>query len=751
MRYINKSCRDFVLACACLSLAMGAASCEKDTSIPDEEVVDLCPDDPNKTRPGICGCGIPDVLNAITGLYTCKTDIVDFCPNDPHKTAPGICGCGIADTKGPDGIALCLTQNIDLCPNDPLKTLPGICGCGVADDANDGSGIPPCLKEKFDLCPNSPDKTAPGVCGCDVPDTLDPDTGIPLCVVNSIDFCPNDPDKKKPGVCGCGVPDIDTDGDGVLDCIDACPNDPQKNDPGTCGCGTPDSPENLVDDDSDGVPNCNDACPNTPYKKDDDGCTCSEVVAALGGKMGCATMIADAKTFVALRDAWNAGDLEVSAMQAFALVNDINLGDAIADDPSKWVGWGTEEKPFSAIFIGNFHAISAATEDGSAHIQLTIGDAERDDIALFGHTQDANIREISLYLSLVGHSNVAPLAAHATKTTFSDITAVGKVTAQSNAAGIVAQAETSSFAHISSQGNVTAIDDNAACLIAQANNVQISKARALCRATGGTHAAGAVSHLSKTSKIVDLYAEATVTGNAYSSGMIAKATAHSSILNSYTMSQVTCNEAPCALVASAIDEYVTIKNVYALGNIVDNRNLSDDIAPASGPDGANSPSQKDGGDNIGDGNGSGGSNGLGDGNESNGGGGGGGETPDPDDPTKEPDKVAETPIAMIVASFGSADAVISSTYYWSDPNIVPTPEISNMPGVVEPTPFAFTRLRPYTSDMRYLLDLLNDTMICNGDYCTIDANPCISWTAGPFTLTSVAGSIMTVNVPQLRF
>ena len=53
--------------------------------------------------------------------------------------------------------------------------------------------------------------------------------------------------------------------------------------------------------------------------------------------------------------------------------------------------------------------------------------------------------------------------------------------------------------------------------------------------------------------------------------------------------------------------------------------------------------------------------------------------------------------------------------------------------------------------MRYLLDLLNDTMICNGDYCTIDANPCISWTAGPFTLTSVAGSIMTVNVPQLRF
>jgi hypothetical protein len=68
----------------------------------------------------------------------------DLCPNDPNKTEPGICGCGVADidTDG-DGVPDC----IDGCPNDPNKTEPGICGCGVADIDSDGDGTLDCLEQ----------------------------------------------------------------------------------------------------------------------------------------------------------------------------------------------------------------------------------------------------------------------------------------------------------------------------------------------------------------------------------------------------------------------------------------------------------------------------------------------------------------------------------------------------------------------------------------------------------------------------
>ncbi|MCG8404944.1 MAG: endonuclease [Phycisphaerales bacterium] len=55
---------------------------------------DACPDDPNKTEPGICGCGVPDTDTDIDGTPDCN----DLCPNDPNKIAPGSCGCGISET-----------------------------------------------------------------------------------------------------------------------------------------------------------------------------------------------------------------------------------------------------------------------------------------------------------------------------------------------------------------------------------------------------------------------------------------------------------------------------------------------------------------------------------------------------------------------------------------------------------------------------------------------------------------------------
>lgn len=85
-------------------------------------------------------------------------DLIDNCPNDPTKTEPGICGCGVADTDSDgDGVADCN----DGCIDDPNKTAPGACGCGVADTDSDGDGNPDC-NEAVNMPPTAdagPDQT----------------------------------------------------------------------------------------------------------------------------------------------------------------------------------------------------------------------------------------------------------------------------------------------------------------------------------------------------------------------------------------------------------------------------------------------------------------------------------------------------------------------------------------------------------------------------------------------------------------
>ena len=746
MRFFMSKSQELLLIPLCLTAACAAVACERAESPVPDEIEDLCPEDPYKTRPGVCGCGIADVVDAVSGLYACKTEIIDFCPNDPYKTQPGICGCGVADTKGADGIALCLTQNIDLCPNDPDKTLPGICGCGVADYVNDGTGIPQCLKDKFDSCPDDPDKTSPGVCGCGVADTLDPATGIPTCIVDSIDFCPNDPDKTLPGVCGCGVADADSDGDTIFDCVDACPDDPDKSSPGICGCGVADSRKNLTDDDRDGVPNCIDACPDNPYKQTDDGCSCSELAAVSGTQSLCAAIIDSAKTFVAMRDAWNSADPDVTSVAAFILADDINLADSV-NDPVDWVGWGTAETPFNAIFFGNNHTISAAVQTASTQRQITLGNKDADDIALFGHADNAQIRDLIVDLSFAGKDGVAALIARANKTAVSNVRAAARISAQNNAAGLVAQAETSTFKQVYVQGSVSAENDFAACHIVLARNVQISQAAADCSVSGNRYAAGVASQLSS-SKLVDVYANATVSGNAYASGMVGALAAHSSVLNGYAMSQVTCGEAPCALIVAYADEFATIKNVYAAGNFVDKRPEGKDETEQT----EENFEQKSKGEENSQ------TNGImpasdNDATEETGGTEAATDGGDAQNPSEDPETpVAQIPLAMIVASFAGADSVLSSVYYWSETQIPAVPDVTEMPGVEPPVAFSFSNLRPVTADAAYLPDCLNDALICSGADCAIDANACTRWTVGQISITLPdSGDVMSVLIPQLRF
>lgn len=184
-------------------------------------------------------------------------DCLDQCPDDPEKTTPGQCGCGIPDTDtDEDGTADCN----DACPDDPLKTQPGICGCGIADLDTDKDGTLDCNDE----CPDDPLKTTPGVCGCgyvDVAGDTETDSdsdGTPDC----FDLCPQDPAKIDPGICGCGVADIDSDSDGYEDCNDAFPDDPDE----------------WADSDQDGVPDGQDSEYLVPL-----GSSVQEAIDTVGG------------------------------------------------------------------------------------------------------------------------------------------------------------------------------------------------------------------------------------------------------------------------------------------------------------------------------------------------------------------------------------------------------------------------------------------------------------------------------------
>jgi len=82
---------------------------------PSPQIVDLCPNDPNKLEPGLCGCGnSDDNYQPVDSDGDGVVDCADACPFNAHKTQPLQSGCDVPDSDG-DGF----DDGVDFCPTNP--------------------------------------------------------------------------------------------------------------------------------------------------------------------------------------------------------------------------------------------------------------------------------------------------------------------------------------------------------------------------------------------------------------------------------------------------------------------------------------------------------------------------------------------------------------------------------------------------------------------------------------------------------
>jgi hypothetical protein len=88
---------------------------------------DCCPDDPLKTQPGFCGCGIPETDTDHDGTPDC----IDQCPTNRDRQTIGLCGCALPDTAAP----FCLAHRYSF--DDGTSSTPTVT---VADSVGTANG-----------------------------------------------------------------------------------------------------------------------------------------------------------------------------------------------------------------------------------------------------------------------------------------------------------------------------------------------------------------------------------------------------------------------------------------------------------------------------------------------------------------------------------------------------------------------------------------------------------------------------------
>jgi len=165
------------------------------------------------------------ILGAGDGLYILGTGQgIDGCPEDPDKTQQGICGCGVSDVDTDcDSVPDC----IDLCPGTPPDEPISANGCSTGQDI-DGDGIP----NDIDQCQNTPAGENVDENGCSASQRDSDGDGV----IDDMDQCSDTPFGAAVNTDGCSLGQLDGDGDGIMDDVDQCPETPPGSAVDVNGC-----------------------------------------------------------------------------------------------------------------------------------------------------------------------------------------------------------------------------------------------------------------------------------------------------------------------------------------------------------------------------------------------------------------------------------------------------------------------------------------------------------------------------------
>ena len=203
---------------------------------------DQCPDDFDKTEPGVCGCGIPDIDSDGDGIMDCIDncylvenpdqldsdddtvgDACDNCPDHPNKNQdPAFCDPDLID---PDGDKIDTIK--DNCPNKYNPDQLDSDGDKIGDACDNCQFVP--NYDQLDSNNNGEGDACEGIVIYD--EDYDKD-GVP----NAEDNCPT---KENPD-------QLDTDLDGIGDACDNCPNTYNPNQVDYNGNNVGDACEDIV-------------------------------------------------------------------------------------------------------------------------------------------------------------------------------------------------------------------------------------------------------------------------------------------------------------------------------------------------------------------------------------------------------------------------------------------------------------------------------------------------------------------------
>jgi len=214
-------------------------SCTHDCKIDD------CPYDPDKTAPGVCGCGISDADSDNDGILNCNEVASNCTEGQQYSCDPMTQGC----TAGQPGC-----NETNMIPSSPLL---GECANGQQLCQYGQLGYCVATQPGQEDCNNGKDDDCDGIV----------DNGSNC---NQVTETCNGTDDNKNGQVDEG---FDSDHDGIADCFDNCPSNPngdQKDtdgdkvgdicDPPQCNNGFVEAGEQCDDGNQNPADGCNEAC-----------------------------------------------------------------------------------------------------------------------------------------------------------------------------------------------------------------------------------------------------------------------------------------------------------------------------------------------------------------------------------------------------------------------------------------------------------------------------------------------------------